>query len=198
MVRRVALVLASLAILFTIACAEPPTKEMNQAQGAIDAARAAGAETFAPTEYAAARAALANSHTAAQQRDYRQALALALDARERAQDAARSAADEKARARAEAGRVLTRAEVALERGRTSLAAARAARVPAATLAPHAARIGRAETAVAQARTAIERNDFPAATRAVDGLDAALSQATSEMDAAATARAARRPARRPAR
>src|SRR5438132_1442754 len=41
------------ALLFT-ACGDPPNKEMDQAQGAIDAARAAGANRYAATEYTAA------------------------------------------------------------------------------------------------------------------------------------------------
>jgi len=198
MVRRVALVSASLGLLLAVACAEPPTKEMNQAQGALDAAKAAGAEAFAPDEYEAAHAALANSNTAAQQGDYRQALAYALDARERAQEAARRAGDEKARIRAEADRALARAEVLLDQARASLTAARAARVSGPVLAPHVTRIGNAETAIRDARAAMVREDFTAAARAVQGLDVALARSTSEMDAAATARATRRPARRPGR
>jgi len=36
-----------LAVLVVTACGEPPNKEMDQAQGAIDAARAAGADRYA-------------------------------------------------------------------------------------------------------------------------------------------------------
>ena len=42
----------------------PPNKEMDQAQGAIDAARAAGAERYAATEYTAATEALKNANDA--------------------------------------------------------------------------------------------------------------------------------------
>src|SRR5688572_14820112 len=44
---------AWLLILLVIGCAEPPTREMDQAQGAIDAAKAAGAEKYAADEYTA-------------------------------------------------------------------------------------------------------------------------------------------------
>src|SRR5581483_9749899 len=80
---RVVIGLLLLCVTFTAACADdPPTKEMNQAQGAIDAARAAGAEQYAPEDFKAAVAALQRSHEAVTQRDYRQALNDALDARE--------------------------------------------------------------------------------------------------------------------
>jgi len=90
------------AALFTAACDEPPNKEMDQAQGAIDAARAAGAAQYAATEYKAAVDALAQSGQAATTRDYRLALNNALDSFQRAQNAAREAADTKARHRGEA------------------------------------------------------------------------------------------------
>ena len=65
MLRRSSRALACLAAaLLCLACAEPPNKEMDQAQGAIDAARAAGADRYATTEYAAATDALKNANEA--------------------------------------------------------------------------------------------------------------------------------------
>ena len=89
------------ATLFAAACAAPPNKEMDQAEGAIDAARAAGAEKFAATEFTAATAALQRSREAVAQRDYRMALNNALESREHAQNAARDAADARVRLRDE-------------------------------------------------------------------------------------------------
>src|SRR5688500_4912099 len=106
-------VVRRLAVIVTIlstACAEPPSKEMNQAQGAIDAARAAGADTFAATEFTAALDALKRSEEAATAGDYRQALNHAIDSRERAQNAARQAVDGRADARGQAERAI--AEIA--------------------------------------------------------------------------------------
>ena len=98
-----------LAAVLVTACGDPPNKEMDQAQGAIDAARAAGADHYAATEYTAATDALKRSQDAVGQRDYRQALNEALDSREHAQNAAREAADTKAqvRFRTHSGSILT-------------------------------------------------------------------------------------------
>jgi hypothetical protein len=63
---------------------------MDQAQGSIDAARAAGADRFATEQYGAAVKALQNAQDAVALRDYRLALNYALDARDRAQRAPRS------------------------------------------------------------------------------------------------------------
>src|SRR5690606_23255882 len=83
--------LVILALAGVFGCAEPPRKEMDQAQGAIDAARAAGADVYAADSLSEAITALTRADEAVAQRDYRQALSHALDARERAQAAARDA-----------------------------------------------------------------------------------------------------------
>ncbi len=51
-------------VILSASCAEPPNKEINQAQGAIDAARAAGADRFAAAEFSAATDALKRSEEA--------------------------------------------------------------------------------------------------------------------------------------
>jgi hypothetical protein len=196
--RRLSLLALLASALLSPACAEPPNKEMNQAQGAIDAARAAGAEQFATDEYKAAVNALDRSRAAVEQRDYRQALSYALDARERAQGAARAAGDEKARVRTATDRNLHAAELSLDRAHAALEQASTARVPARDLAGPVATVGGAERVVREARTAMERDDYIAATKALEGVAGRLDQATSEISAATTARAARRPTKRPRR
>jgi hypothetical protein len=184
--------------LLISACAEPPNKEMNQAQGAIDAARAAGADQFATDEYKAAVDALEKSRAAVEQRDYRQALSYALDARERGQVAARAAGDEKARVRAETDRALHVTELSLDRARVALDEAKAARVATKDLAAPLAALATAERAVREARAAMERDDYTGAKKALEGVNERLVTATSEIGAATTARAARRPAKKPRR
>src|SRR3954468_9202775 len=106
LVRRLTLSLAVVAAVSSAACGDPPEKEMQQAQGAIDTARAAGADQYARDEFAAAEEALKKARDAVQERDYRQALNSALDARERAQTAAKESVNHKATARADAERAL--------------------------------------------------------------------------------------------
>jgi hypothetical protein len=90
-------------------CAAPPTREMDQAQGAIDAARAAGADRYAATQYEAAVKALKSAHDAVAARDYRLALNHALDSGERAQTAAKEAASQQVALRSSAERRLAQA-----------------------------------------------------------------------------------------
>jgi hypothetical protein len=112
-----------------VACAEPPSKEMNQAQGAIDAAKAAGAEQFAAIELTAAVDALRRSEEAVTQRDYRLALNYAIESRERAQGAAKAAVDARSRARGDAEALLAEATTLLSQARARLRGVDGARVP---------------------------------------------------------------------
>ena len=111
--------------LVTAGCGDPPDKEMQQAEGAIAAARAAGADIYAADELRAAEDTLKHAHEAVAARDYRLALSQALDSRERAENAARLSADQKAAARVEADRAISEAAIALALAQTKLKAAEA-------------------------------------------------------------------------
>jgi hypothetical protein len=179
-----------------IACSDPPTKEMNQAQGAIDAAKAAGAEQYAPEDYRAAVAALQRSHDAVTQRDYRQALNFALDARERAHDAARSGAERMAQVRSDAEQTLTALTVALQIARARLAAAETVHIPDNQQAILRQEIEHAQTDLQKARTELSHQNYNAAR---DLSRAALDRAraaTGMLNTAIEARSPHRPPRRP--
>jgi hypothetical protein len=153
--RRVCVLIVTLAL--ATACSAPPEKERHQAEGAIAAAREAGAATYAPTELAAAEAALQKYDGAVAQRDYRQALSLAFEARDAAYQAAKRSSDEKAAARSQADTLATDAARLIEIGRTRLAspAGRAAAV-GARLRPL---LARAESTLQEARTSVEAQDY---------------------------------------
>jgi hypothetical protein len=105
------------------ACAEPPTKERHQADGAVAAAKAADAATYAPAILQAAEEALRHYDEAVAQGDYRLALNYAIDARDRAYEAAKQASNDKAAARSQAERLATEFEVLLKRAETRVAGA---------------------------------------------------------------------------
>jgi hypothetical protein len=197
---------AAFAVLVALAfagCAAPPQKEMDQAEGAIATARAAGAAQYAAVEFAAAEAALRRSQEAAGQRDYRQALNHALDARERAQTSAREAADKKALARGLAERAITSAELALALAQQRLGAA-VASAPAAgrrppaqgaaftTLQQAAAAAG---TGVQEARSHMQAQRFDEALKTATPLAQRIQAATQAYDEVLAAAPASRPARR---
>lgn len=158
MMRLRLLAAASLAAI-ALACSEPPNKELHQAQGALDAARAAGAETFAAAEYRDARSALDQAQQAVTQRDYRLALRYALDARERATEAARAAGNHKAEARGRAERAMAVAETALRDAEARLKTPALAKVRARDLAPARNAIADLRDALQKARAAMDKEAY---------------------------------------
>ncbi len=185
-------IVLSLALLS--ACAEPPNKEMDQAQGALDAARAAGAEQYATEELRAAATALANARRAVADRDYRLALSQAIDARERAQEAAKQAAGQKAIVRSEAEKEITATRAAVQRASAQLKAAQTAKVAPRQLVEPRAAIAAADNALQKAGAALATEDYLGARAALDGVRARLDAATATLTDAA-GRAARPPRRR---
>ncbi len=194
---------AALVVVTVAACAAPPQKEMDQAEGAIATARATGAAQYAAVEFAAAEAALVRSHEAAGQRDFRQALNHALDARERAQTAAREAAATMAIARGLAERTLTASELALATAQQRLGAAVA--VPPVAGRRHAGQaaalkalqqaVAGATAQLQEARSALQAQRFDAATRlatpVAGEIQAAVRTFDEAMAAVVPARAGRR-------
>ena len=181
-------------LFFVAACSEPPQKELDRAQGAIDAARAAGAEQYATQAFAAATAALQQAHEAVAQRDYRLALTRALDASDRAQDAAKGAADGKARARSEAEAAINAANVATHRLEARLTADRA-RLSRADL-DAARQVERSANATLQkARASLITGDYLQAKEMVKDVEPRINAQMQALDAAATARPVKPPRRR---
>jgi hypothetical protein len=179
--RLAAIVLVFCGTLLSGACAEPPDREMQQAEGAIEAARAAGADQYAREEFAAAEDALRKAEEAVVLRDYRLALNHALDSRERAQTSARMAADNKAIARADADRALMSAMAALNDAHTKLKAAEGARPPAKGLAESRQAIADADAAVQEARTQFDDGDYHPVIEAMQPLPERLQAAVSALE-----------------
>jgi hypothetical protein len=183
------------AVVVAAGCSEPPQKEIDRAQQAIDLARNAGAEQYAPESYAAAAAALRQSHEAVEQRDYRLALSRAVDARDQAQDAAREAADNKARARRDSEAAINATNAALMQLEARLKAAEQARVVAREIAPARTTVKDATAALQKARAALNAGNLAEARSAVDGLAEQIRSEIRVVEAAITLRTVRRPARR---
>jgi hypothetical protein len=179
------------AALFVAACGDPPDKEMDQAQGAIDAARAAGADRYATTEYAAANDALARARQAVTGRDYRQALNDALESREHARNAARAAADTKAQLRSSVERSMAEIAALLAEGTARVQAARKAKVALRTLHSQEQALAASNTALQKAGAAVKAGDYLAATKALEGVKPQIENAIAALDTKAPAQTSRR-------
>jgi len=189
--RRWLLSVAIAAAIGNAACGDPPDKEMQQAQGAIDAARAAGADQYAREEFTAAEDALKRAHDAVDQRDYRQALNDALDARERAQNAAKETVNKKATARADADKAIADAAVALADAHAKIKSAEAGRAAPKATAAATRVVGQDETRLQDARSAFDRGDYLAAIEKAQSAAAELRAAVHDLEAAPAAAGRRR-------
>jgi hypothetical protein len=184
--------LIALLIVTSVSCnGEPPEKERQQAQGAIDAARAVGADQYAREEFAAAQVALQHSNEAVEQRDYRLALNHALDSRERAQNAAKMAADGKAAARVEADRAISTAADGLASLQAALAAAESSRTSPRLLAGPRKIIAAAERHVQEARAAYDAQEYLQATATAQAATGPITTALTDLPAPPTAPVRRR-------
>lgn len=194
MLRRVSLApVAALlcAIAFSIGCATPPTREMDQAQGSIDAARAAGADRYAREQYEGAVKALQSAQDAVGQRDYRLALNYALDSRDRAQQAAKEAASQQGILRSAAERRLTEVTALLDRAEQQLKAADSARVPRRSLAAARTAIAGAEESLQKAGTSIQDSNYDVSQQQLAESAKNLQSAMAEIDAIMKGRQKRR-------
>lgn len=167
--------------VFLSACAEPPLKEMNQAQGAIDAARAAGAEQFAPQEFRSAVDTLQRSEQAVAQKDYRLALSLAIDGRELAQHAAKAAVDARSTARGDAERAVVEASMRLTQARERLKDPAATRLPRRLLDQASTRLDAAQKNMQEARAALAQDEYELARRQAGEASARIQEALAALD-----------------
>ena len=161
---RAPLACALLAAALATACGEPPNKELQQAEGAISAARAAGAERYAHEEFQAAVDALERARASVTERDYRSALNNALGSRERAENAGKRGADAKAQAKAAAEQAVATLAAGVMTGdkhAQSLESARATRKAGSVLRRA---VTDAQTSLQEARTAFDGGDFESAAR----------------------------------
>lgn len=183
--RRIRLTLPAAVVtaLSLASCGSPPDREMQQAEGAIEAARAVGAEQYARDEFAAAQDLLKRAAEAVAQRDYRLALNYALDSREQAQNAARLAADRKAIARVEADRATSALVAALAALQSRLKAAEAGRIPARTLAGQKNAVADGDRRLQEARAAMERGDYASVVSTASAALPLLADAERQLAAA---------------
>ena len=173
-----------LALVLLTACGTPPHKEIDQAQGAIDAARAAGADRLATEEFNAAIASLKLANGAVDQRDYRLALNHALESREHAQNAARLAAETHGRLRADVERSMAEvtALIAQAKGRLTTAE-RTPRVSRRVVTDARQSLATVNSDVQKAGAAVQAQDFAAAQALLTGAKQRISQVIARLDAA---------------
>ena len=164
---------------------------MNQAQGAIDAARSAGAEAYAAQELAAATDALKRSEEAVTQNDYRLALSLAIDSRERAQNAAKTAVENRAKARGNAERIVAETNSSVTQARSRFDDGALAKLPRRAAADLRTALKQVDAHMQEARAALERDDYDRAIASSKAATSLVSETLAKLEKARTPPATRK-------
>jgi hypothetical protein len=177
--------------LLAVGCGDPPNREINQAQGAIDAARAAGADQYATAEYTAAVEALKSAQDAVGQHDYRLALDRAIESRERAQTAARDGANGKAQVRGEVERMMTEVATLVAQANVRLDAARKTRVSPRELREPTEAVAEINAEMQKAGEAIRAGDYLSPKKRLADLKDRIQRVIAAIDEAMTRQPGRR-------
>ena len=178
-------------VLLTISCADPPHKEMDQAQGAIDAARAAGAEQYAAAEFTAATQALKQSNEAVTARDYRLALNYALESREQAQNAARTAADTRAKLRGDVERSIAEAKSLIAQARARMDGPSGAQIPRATRRTAQSRLKQLEGELQKVDASVQAEKYMEADQLLMGIKQRIQSVVTTISRGPSSQSSRR-------
>jgi hypothetical protein len=162
-------------------CSEPPQKEIDQAQVAIDGAKSSGAEAYAADEYNAAVTALQKAHDAVSQRDYREALNFAIDARQRASEAARQTETVKAHSRTAAEKLVTDCSARVSQLDTGIRVAEGARVSPRDLRTARTTLADAQSALQETRKSMDAGNYAEVVTSLTEVRRKLDGAISAVD-----------------
>jgi predicted S18 family serine protease len=174
----------------TVGCSNPPTKEHEQAEDALRAARAADASTYAADELQAAQSALDKYDQAVQQRDYREALSDAIDARDRAFEAARQASAQRAAARTQLQTAIADVDASIRSAQTRLAATAGPRVGAVAADRLRSAVRAATVALQEARTLFDRQQYRDGLARLQPVAEELRKAAAPLDSGRRGRGGR--------
>jgi len=174
----------------TVGCSNPPTKEHDQAEAALSAARAADASTYAADELQGAQAALDKYDQAVQQRDYRQALSDAIDARDRGFEAARQASAQRAAARTQFQTAIADVDTMIKAAQTRLAGGSGPRLGAVATDRLRSATRAATTALQEARTRFDQQQYRDGLVRLQPIAEELRKASAPLDSGRRGRGGR--------
>jgi hypothetical protein len=180
-----------LVLLVAVACAAPPNRELGDAETALKAAKAAGAERYAPESYKQAADAYRLANEAVTAGDYRLALNRALESREHSQTAARAATDVHARARDEVLQLTFDVATLRATAGTQLDSAERRRVPRAILRNVRDTLAAVDVDVQKASAAFQKQDIAGAKATLTGVKARLDKALGALASSRPVQPARR-------
>ncbi|MFT5365325.1 MAG: hypothetical protein ACI8V2_000262 [Candidatus Latescibacterota bacterium] len=169
--------------LVVAGCAKPPTQELDAAKSALEAAKAAEAEIYAPDTYRSATNAMNDANAKVEQKDYEGAKTSAVQAKEFA-DRAKSEADtNKRQTRDEAQAIINRVASGLSDAQTSLATAPRGKGADEDLDQLNADLGQAEANLSTARSSLNGGKYKDALAQAGSAESKMSQIPASVQTA---------------
>jgi hypothetical protein len=189
---------AAVAILLTLGCGKAPQEDITAAQGEIDKARQAEAETWAPTEFQAAQDAMnaAQAEITAQNdkwmKSYDKAKELLAKAKEDGAKAAEAAVANKEQGKKDADAAITAAATSIQDAEASLKVAPVTKDSKADLALFKSDLEGSKGSLDEARQAFDGGDYKKALAVATSVK---DKATSISDQIEAARKKKMPVRK---
>jgi hypothetical protein len=173
-----------LSMMFIAAgCGSPPQAELDSAQAALDAAKQAQADVYAPDAYTRAKNSLADARAKVEQSDYEAAKTSAVQAKEQAEQALSLAGTNKQQMMVEAQNIANRVSTGLGDARTALDGAPRGKGADDDLDQLRADLGQAEASLSGARNSLNGGNAKSALEQAKSADNKLSSVQSAVQVA---------------
>lgn len=173
-----------LSMMFIAAgCGSPPQAELDSAQAALDAAKQAQADVYAPGAYTRAKNSLADARAKVEQSDYEAAKTSAVQAKEQAEQALSLAGTNKQQMMVEAQNIANRVSTGLGDARTALDGAPRGKGADDDLDQLRADLGQAEASLSGARNSLNGGNAKSALEQAKSADNKLSSVQSAVQVA---------------
>ena len=157
-----------------LSCAKPPTQELDAAQAALDAAKTAEADIYAPDTYRSAKTTLDDARAKVDQKDYEGAKIAAVRAKELAEQASSQSDTSKRQTRDEAQALVNRLSSGIADARTALDSAPRGKGADEDLDQLRADLGQAESSLAAAKNSLNAGKFKDALAQAQSAESKLS------------------------
>ena len=172
----------SVALVFA-GCAKPPTQELDAAQAALDEAKKAEADIYAPDAYRSASNALNEARAKVEQKDYEGAKASALQAKQLADRSRTEAETSKRTTRDEAQALVNSVSSGLTDARTALNSAPKGKGADEDLDQLRSDLGQAETSLSDARNSLNAGKYKDAQSQARSAESRLAQVQGSVQTA---------------
>lgn len=170
-------------VLVMAGCAKPPTEEIEAAKAAVERARGAEAEKYAPKEFSALQDSLNAALTAVEQKEYDRAKVSALNVVDMAVEVEDKARANKAKIKKETEGRIEEAQAAVDSARSLLGAAPVGKGTKADIEQFRADLSALQASLSEARNALSGERFSEAKAKAQAIQSKANALKDEIQTA---------------